>query len=589
MNGTAMVADSDLRKFAALIRQKTGMVMDEVRRKILETRLEERIRALALPGPAEYYDLIWFGGEGPAELKELIDAMLINETLFYRNNPQMEILEKDVFPALIRRRISDASAEPIRVWSAGCSTGAEAFSVVMAFEEARTAIGLAAGGVAVSVLGTDISTRALAAAVEAVYSPRPVENAPPPIVSRYFTREKTGYRVADSVRRPVSFRRHNLLDSAYPEGFDLIFCRNVMIYFDAETREKVVEKFYRALNPDGFIFIGHTETLLDWPEFFRPRHSVDAIYYEKWSTDRRAAAAARGTIAPAAPDRRRPVEEKSPPAVSVEERPLTFAGHTAACELAVKGVLDANCPRDVFKERMLLFLAKRADVKVIDLADVPFVSNEFIRVLRQALAVMKSEGVQPFIVCPPGDFLKHFQAAALDKFSALVEDRVHLHREITASRKNSTAGVPPSPIPFRPTAPPQPARPSFTPKKGRAHVEARCDNGEACVTLAGCLDSAGCDAEGHSDISGQIKQAVAGVFRKMQDRPAGRRAVQVRIENATCVSSDIVTLLSRAAVLAREYGLPFRVVVDDEKILRFVARHLSRADLAFKLEYDRRP
>lgn len=374
-----------------LVRRKTGMIIESNKRVLLETYIHDRLGALQISSLEEYCDRL-----GGAELEELINAVLINETLFFRYPSQMRILQDDIFPRMIRERQSARLNAPIRIWSAGCSTGAEAFSVVMAFEESRRN---AAPDIA--VLATDISTKALNIASAGVYPSRPVEHAPDHIIKRYFVREPGGgaeaqrhYRVRDEIRKRVTFQTHNLTDQQYPGGFDLIFCCNVLIYLNADVRQHMVERFYHSLKNGGILVVGHSENLLDWPDLFQAHFKDDAIYYEK----RTPAAASTPSTAPS------PVKQAPARLAADDRRPAVelIRKEDEIC-LTLTGCLDADLypslPEDLKHKLAGLVQDGHDDVRAlrIHLKDVTYISPEIPAILRRG-AILAGDGQLRFTI-----------------------------------------------------------------------------------------------------------------------------------------------------------------------------------------------
>ena len=243
-------------RFAAYIREHSGIHLEESRADALRISLVTRATGFGLASFARY-DELRTADEG--EFRELLDLVTINETSFFRFPAQFEALRTVVVPEILDSRSS--AVRSMRVWSAGCSTGEEPYSIAMTLLEA----GIESLGHRVEVLGTDVSASALERAGAGVYPPRALLNVPREVVTRYFEPTATGHRVNDRVRQGVEFRYQNLVKEPYPSalmgGWDVIFCRNVTIYFRIESTRRVVERLFESLNPGGYLFIGHSETL----------------------------------------------------------------------------------------------------------------------------------------------------------------------------------------------------------------------------------------------------------------------------------------------------------------------------------------
>jgi chemotaxis protein methyltransferase CheR len=246
--------------FQRLIRTETGISLSDGKRDLLVSRLAPRLRELGLASFADYYRRIEEGDE--AERVHMLDRISTNETHFFREARHFEYLEQTVLPD--RRAQVEAGVLPreMRAWSCACSTGEEPYSLAMTF---LAHLPVPAGW-NVRVLGTDISTRALDKAGQGVWSMERAAAIPAAYLKAFMlrgTRSQEGKLAAgEELRQIVEFRRFNLSTEVYPfdGAFDLIFCRNVLIYFDAEARRHVLEQLARCLAPHGLLFLGHAET-----------------------------------------------------------------------------------------------------------------------------------------------------------------------------------------------------------------------------------------------------------------------------------------------------------------------------------------
>jgi chemotaxis protein methyltransferase CheR len=229
------------RKFSAL----TGIDLSSYR----VNQMQRRVLAyLARVGVADYMAFHKILEREPDKLKDFLDYMTINVSEFFRNPDRFEDLREDVLPRLLTRR------GKLRVWSAGCAGGAEPYSVAIILDEIAPAAGA-------EIVATDIDATILERARRGWFPANEVRNVGPARLSRYFTVEGGGFVVTPEIRRRVTFERHDLLDDAYPSGCDLIMCRNVVIYFVDESKERVYQRFWQALRPGGFLFVGGTETI----------------------------------------------------------------------------------------------------------------------------------------------------------------------------------------------------------------------------------------------------------------------------------------------------------------------------------------
>ncbi|MGQ9485446.1 MAG: CheR family methyltransferase [Desulfosoma sp.] len=255
------LTDSLFQKFSALVYQEAGINLHDGKKSLLEARLAKRLRATGIDNPREYLDFI-LSEAGREEYVKFFDAVSTNLTFFFREPKHFEFLEKEALPEILERNRRDGTRR-IRIWSAGCSTGEEPYSIAMtvvAFLDVPTRWDF-------RLLATDISTRVLQSAVTGVYEPSKLVNVPVPLRQRFFEPIRNGaspktYRVRNELRKYIVFRRLNLMESFPFSGpFDVIFCRNVMIYFDKKTQESLIQKLSAYLHHGGYLFVGHSESL----------------------------------------------------------------------------------------------------------------------------------------------------------------------------------------------------------------------------------------------------------------------------------------------------------------------------------------
>ncbi len=246
-------------RFSEFIKGELGIKMPESKKTLLEARLQKRLRELGMESHEEYCAYL-FSPEGmEEELHKLVDVVTTNTTDFFREPKHFEILACKVLPELLGR---GGAGRNVNIWSAGCSSGEEPYTLGMVLSEfARLNAGFT-----FSILATDISTQVLRHAVRAVYSEAKIHPIPPEVRKRYLLRSKDKakrlVRIAPEVRQKVTFRRLNFMEDFRFEGqLDVIFCRNVVIYFDRATQEKLFSRFCRKLVPGGYLFIGHSESL----------------------------------------------------------------------------------------------------------------------------------------------------------------------------------------------------------------------------------------------------------------------------------------------------------------------------------------
>jgi chemotaxis protein methyltransferase CheR len=247
---------ADQAGFDALTREisrTAGLSLHSYKDKCLRRRIAVRMRACGVQTYAEYQDVL---ARSPAEYEQLKDALTINVTRFFRNAETWERLAGDYLPTLVAK-VPGA----IRVWSAGCSSGEEAYGLAILLADAAIAAGDSRGLERVQVEATDVDRRSLERAANALYSAEALAETPREVVARYFEPEPDGWRVAEAVRRRVRVRRHDLGRDPPPGTYHLIVCRNVVIYFERPTQERLFDAFFDALVPDGLLVLGKVETL----------------------------------------------------------------------------------------------------------------------------------------------------------------------------------------------------------------------------------------------------------------------------------------------------------------------------------------
>jgi len=252
----------DFARMSRLIYDECGIKMPEVKRTMLEARLGKRLRTLEMHSFAEYCAYL-FSREGmERELVPMIDLVTTNKTDFFREPAHFDHMFNKVLPdwATNGRNLPERR---LKVWSAGCSTGEEPYTLAMVLNE----FALECPGFDYSVLATDISTRVLETAMRGVYDEEKIGPVPQPLRRKYLLRskERNGglVRIVPEIRAKVRFRRLNFMDAefGFTDRFDIIFCRNVVIYFDRPTQERLLNKFCIHLATDGHVFMGHSETL----------------------------------------------------------------------------------------------------------------------------------------------------------------------------------------------------------------------------------------------------------------------------------------------------------------------------------------
>ena len=254
--------DQEFQRFSALIYDQVGIKMPPSKRTMLEARMQKRLKDLGLTDFPAYADFVFSPAGREYELVHLIDVVTTNKTDFFREPGHFDYLTSTVLPAVIKSR-PDCLKEPIRLWSAGCSSGEEPYTLAMVLAE----IAATRRDFRFSILASDISSRILEQAIKAIYPEDRIEPIPDRFrkknLLRSHERSRSLVRICPDIRQLVTFKRINFMDNdlGVRQKMDIIFCRNVVIYFDKATQQALMAKFHRQLRDNGFLFIGHSESL----------------------------------------------------------------------------------------------------------------------------------------------------------------------------------------------------------------------------------------------------------------------------------------------------------------------------------------
>lgn len=272
-----IITDADFLKFRDFFYRKTGIHFDEGKRYFVDKRLVERIEATGADDFRSYFIALRFESKGE-ELQQLVNSMTVNETYFFREAYQFDCMVKDMLAEVAKRKRPGGR---IRIWSIPSSTGEEPYSIAIYLLERWPLI----DDYEVEILSSDIDTTVLSAAQRGVYSARSVGQLPKEYLAKYFTRRSDNeFVISRDLVSAVEFSRVNLTDANDTRKFrdiDLIFCRNLLIYFDDLSRRVAAEAMYDALSPGGFICLGHSESMSRISSLFSVRRFADAMVYQK--------------------------------------------------------------------------------------------------------------------------------------------------------------------------------------------------------------------------------------------------------------------------------------------------------------------
>lgn len=251
----------DFQRLAHFINDYSGIKMPLAKKTMVEGRLRRRLRSTGHTNFADYCRFLFEEDGLASEGAHLIDAVTTNKTEFFREPAHFEFLVDHILPEYLRSRAGDG--EPLKIWSAAASTGAEAYTIAMLLDEKRRA----GAHLRHFILGTDISREVLQTAVSAIYPDSMLAQVPPAYQTRYFRRGKARarglVRIIPELRSQVHFAWLNLMQSSYPvpRDMDVVFCRNILIYFDRPTQAAVLERICRHIRPGGYLILGHSESL----------------------------------------------------------------------------------------------------------------------------------------------------------------------------------------------------------------------------------------------------------------------------------------------------------------------------------------
>lgn len=274
------ICDRDFEIFRDLIYSLCGIYFHTTKKYLLENRLSRCMEATGTKSLGDYLHLLKSPVTKATAMKMLLDEITTNETCFFRNMPQLMALEKLILPEIITQK-NKIGFRKLRVWSAGSSSGEEAYTIAMLLTEKRNLL----KDWSIEIIGTDINETVLDLAREGSYSGYSVRNTPERYLKAHFKPDSDGrYNLSADIKRMVRFSKLNLYDDAkmlFMKSFDLIFCANVLIYFDIASKTKVVQHFYNNLQPYGYLFVGQSESLHGINEKFKTIHFPSGFAYKK--------------------------------------------------------------------------------------------------------------------------------------------------------------------------------------------------------------------------------------------------------------------------------------------------------------------
>ncbi|GHV85430.1 chemotaxis protein CheR [Spirochaetia bacterium] len=265
-------SDADFTAYRTLIYNESGIHFTATNRSILESRLKEQLRNNSVPTVQAYFDII---SKDKEELKGFLDSITTNLTRFFRNQAHFDALEHHVVPELLKVK-KETGNTTIKVWSAGCSTGEEPYTIAMLLSE------ILPPPWKFDITASDISLKCLMTGKEGFYTDSRIEGIPSAYLAKYFDKVEGGYKVHQDLMSKIHFDYHNLKNDSGQRGLDIVFCRNVIIYFDEAAQTAVINRFWDAMANKSFLFIGHSESLFGMDTKFEFVKTQWATLYRKF-------------------------------------------------------------------------------------------------------------------------------------------------------------------------------------------------------------------------------------------------------------------------------------------------------------------
>ncbi|MCW6511554.1 CheR family methyltransferase [Lichenifustis flavocetrariae] len=271
------ISDEDFLKFREYFYRKTGIMFQDNKRYFVDKRIQSQMESGGFRNFRQYFDRVCFQSDG-VELQALVNAMTVNETYFYREEYQLKCLVQSILPEVVKNM---HSGETIKIWSMPCSTGEEPYSIAFYLLEHWSRV----DDFNIEIVASDIDTEVLRKAKLGLYADRAVQYVSQETVGKYMTMTRDGkFQVIDDLRKSIKFTQTNIIDAIedrFYRGFDVVFCRNLLIYFDDLSRREAAEAIFTALSPGGFVCLGHSESMSRISSLFELRKFPEAIVYQK--------------------------------------------------------------------------------------------------------------------------------------------------------------------------------------------------------------------------------------------------------------------------------------------------------------------
>jgi chemotaxis protein methyltransferase CheR len=272
------LSDELFRLITDLIYKNSGLKYDDSSKYLIQRRLSQRVQALKLDSFQKYYYYLLYDQNRELEMDNVFDLVTTNETYFFREDKQLKAFSDEILPELMQEKEKSGN-QRIRIWSAGCSTGEEPYTIaIILFNQPILK------GWDVDIFASDISQKTVTKARKGIYTQNSFRNVDQAIINNYFAREDDKYKIIDTIKNMVTFGKVNIIDErrlVLLGEVDLIFCRNVLIYFDTEAKKRAINNFYNRLRKNGFLLLGHSESLLGLSTQFQLRHFINDMVYQK--------------------------------------------------------------------------------------------------------------------------------------------------------------------------------------------------------------------------------------------------------------------------------------------------------------------
>ncbi len=273
------IKEDELLIVKKLLYEQTGLAFEGSQWNFFKKRIIKRLEESKFNSLKEYISFLKFDRRGKEELKELYNLLTVNETYFFREMPQLKALVEVVIPELLEKKKKEI-VKSIKIWSAACSNGSEPYSIAIMLKE----YGLTDKGVKISIYGTDINSEVINTARSGIFSEPDLRNTPENYKKKYFTKKGSFYELNDEIKRMVTFSVVNLFSKSQTstlKNIDVIFCRNVLIYFNLESKKIVANNLYDSLNPGGYLFLGMSDTLFKVTNLFLLKPLKGVMVYRK--------------------------------------------------------------------------------------------------------------------------------------------------------------------------------------------------------------------------------------------------------------------------------------------------------------------